>query len=150
MGSPLQGNYLLGDTCRRQHDRPRFRVAKPLKGFAPLLFRECRRLSSCKRKCVRLGQGEHNPNATFQCVAYTLRPVSDEISHFSRQTEMPLIGRPFLWEVVDCHFTLPFVPVEWASPRQPLLAQVLAYLCHNQEVTASHRFTGRRPRNAPR
>ena len=31
-----------------------------------------------------------------------------------------------------------------------LLSQVLANLCHNQEVTASHRFTGRRPRNAPR
>ena len=27
-----------------------------------------------------------------------------------------------------------------------LLSQVLANLCHNQEVTASHRFTGRRPR----
>ena len=33
---------------------PRFRVAKPLKGFAPLLFRECRRLSSCKRRICPL------------------------------------------------------------------------------------------------
>ena len=133
---------------------PRFCVAKPLKGFAPLLFRECLRLSLAREECVHLGWGGHNPNATFQCVAYTLHPVSDEISHFSRQTEMPLngrslfteqttpcstvflgthtlyatrqtltatnrpivrtpnlnatsFGRPFLWEVVDCHFTLP-------------------------------------------
>ena len=77
---------------------PRFRVAKPLKGFAPLLFRECRRLSLAREECVRLGWGGHNPNATFLCVAYTLRPVSDEISHFSRQTEMPLIGRSLFTE----------------------------------------------------
>ena len=31
-----------------------------------------------------------------------------------------------------------------------LLSQVSANLCHNQEVTNPHRFTGRRPRNAPR
>ena len=59
--APLQGNYLLGDTCRRQHDRPRFRVAKPLKGFAPLLFRECLRLSSCKREMCPLGLGGTQP-----------------------------------------------------------------------------------------
>ena len=44
------------------------------------------------------------------------------------------IGRPFLWEVVDCHFTLPFVSrVGFSLPD--LLSQVLANLCHVQEVT---------------
>ena len=140
-----------------------------------------------REECVHLGWEGHNPNATFQCVAYTLRPMSDEISHFSRQTAMPLtgrslftehgvvcsltlprinpgdswfndhcdvseelssymvspsvnfrvshgitatnrqivrtpnlnatsFGRPFLWEVVDCHFTLPFVSRVGFSP----------------------------------
>ena len=127
-----------------------------------------------------MGWEGHNPNATFPCVAYTLRPISDEISHFSRQTAMPLtgrslyyradlhhalpfsgtytlyatrqtfiatnrqivrtpnlnvasFGRPFLWEVVDCHFTLPFVPVEWASPRQLLFSAGAGVPLHTQE-----------------
>ena len=133
MGSPLQGNYLLGDTCRRQHDRPRFRVAKPLKGFALLLFRECRRLSLAREECVRLGWEGHNPNATFPCVAYTLRPMSDEISHFSRQTAMPLTGRPFYGRWLAAISPCPFVPVEWASPRQPLFSAGAGVPLHTQE-----------------
>ena len=70
-------------------------------------------------------------------------------AHVIRNTAN-LLGRPFYGRWLTAISPCPFVPVEWASPRQPLLAQVLAYLCHNQEVTASHRFTGRRPRNAPR
>ena len=44
---------------------PRFRVAKPLKGFAPLLFRECRRLSSCKRRICPLFQEWASPPPCF-------------------------------------------------------------------------------------
>ena len=76
--------------------------------------------------------GGTSPNATFQCVAYTLRPVSDEISHFSRQTEMPLIGRPFYGRWLTAISPCPFVPVEWASPRQPFSAGAGVPL-HTQE-----------------
>ena len=55
-----------------------------------------------------MGWEGHNPNATFPCVAYTLHPVSDEISHFSRQTAMPLTGRSLFTEHgVVCSLTLP-------------------------------------------
>ena len=97
MGSPLQGNYLLGDTCRRQHDRPRFCVAKPLKGFAPLLFRECRRLSLARENVSAWAGRDTNPIATNRQIVRT--PNLNATS----------FGRLFLWEVVDCHFTLPFV-----------------------------------------
>lgn len=136
MRSPLQGNYLLGDTCRLTEASPGVLHYKTLWISRHCLAVSVQRVSLAREECVRLGWEGHNPNATFPCVAYTLRPVSDEISHFSRQTAMPLTGRSlfteqttpcstvswertrytqhgkpfrqtFLWEVVDCHFTLP-------------------------------------------
>ena len=85
-----------------------------------------------REECVHLGWEGHNPNATFPCVAYTLRPVSDEISHFSRQTAMPLTGRPFYGRWLTAISPCPFVPVEWASPRQPFSAGAGVPL-HTQE-----------------
>ena len=68
-------------------------------------IRECLTFSSCKRMCP-LGLGGTQPQR--YCVAYTLHPISDEISHFSRQTAMPLTGRSLFTEHgVVCSLTLP-------------------------------------------
>ena len=88
-----------------------------------------------REECVHLGWEGHNPNATFPCVAYTLRPVSDEISHFSRQTAMPLTGRSlFTEQTTPCSTVF----------RNVHVIRNTANLYHNQEVAASHRFIGRR------
>ena len=65
--SPLQRLLPRGEHMQTpaQGGSPRFRVAKPLKGFAPLLFRECRRLSSCKRRMCPLGMGGTQPQRYF-------------------------------------------------------------------------------------
>ena len=134
---------------------PRFRVAKPLKGFAPLLFRECRRLSSCKRRMCPLWSGRditptllsnawrirsvlcRTKSAIFQgrpqcpllvglCLqsrlhhalpfsgTYTLYATRQTFIATNRQivrtpslNEANIFRQTFLWEVVDCHFTLP-------------------------------------------
>lgn len=87
-GSPCKGYYLAGNTCRRQHDRPRVCLANPLKGLTLLQIRECLTFSSCKR--MSAWDGRDKPQRSFQCVAYTLRPVSDEISHFFKGDRKPL------------------------------------------------------------
>ena len=94
---------------------PRFRVAKPLKGFAPLLFRECLRLSSCKREMCPLGLGGTQPQRYFPMRGvYAPSYVGRNQPFFKADRNAPY-WQTFLWEVVDCHFTLPFVQ-EWASP----------------------------------
>lgn len=74
---------------------PRFRVAKPLKGFAPLLFRECLRLSSCKRRMCPLVLGRTSPNALSH--AWRIRSVlcRTKSAIFQGRPKCPLLADLF-------------------------------------------------------
>ena len=110
---PLRGHMQTPTQGRS----PRFRVAKPLKGFAPLLFRECLRLSLARENVSAWAGRDTNPIATNRQIVQT--PNLNATS----------FGRPFLWEVVDCHFTLPLCSCRVGFSPPTFLAQVLANLC---------------------
>ena len=87
--------------------------------------------------------GTHTLYATRQTLTATNRQIVRTPNLNATSFGRPFCGR---W-LTAIHLALCF-----KSGLLPamLLSQVLANLCHNQEVTASHRFTGRRSRNAPR
>ena len=87
---------------------PRFRVAKPLKGFAPLLFRECRRLSSCKRRMCPLGFGR-DITPTLLSHAWRIRSVlcRTKSAIFQGRPQCPLLVGLCLQSRL--HHALPFL-----------------------------------------
>ena len=139
---PLRGHMQTPTQGRS----PRFRVAKPLKGFAPLLFRECRRLSSCKRRMCPLGFGRditptllshawrirsvlcRTKSAIFQgrpqCPLMVGLCLQSRLHHalpFLRNAHVMrntanLLGRPFCGRWLTAISPCLFVPVELASP----------------------------------
>lgn len=95
MQTPMQGRS------------PRFRVAKPLKGFAPLLFRECLRLSLARENVSAWAGRDTTP--TLLSYAWRIRSVlcRTKSAIFQGRPKCPLLVGLCLQSRL--HHALPFL-----------------------------------------